>query len=520
MKLYRRVFFLLLFFCSFSFASYKSIYDIQNPQFNYSIENNNYKVYMSQEGVINYKKRTGFKLFLPNFVKEYNLGVLRFNSIGRIDGYLSISKEINPYNIIDVQGYDIRYYLTDYAKKDERQLDFLLSGKIIPYIDKTSLAFQGYNIPTKINTHLNKWLYFTFDKHYEDNKLHYLVYSYSMILDKKLVDNFVKQHLKIKEYKDPEFNYIHTYISNLAKLKYFKYPEKKEVKKSKKVKKIHPRITIRLNLKRLLYMKEFGCEQVVLPVKKEKIQIDKKYNELKPYINNLKDAISKIKIPDGYIDLIKNFDEFKSQLEDVINLNEELNRKMEELEYTANKTSIQKRDDVIQCLKFEAPLNKKCLNNSVYVNNYIYYAIKRNELPPEEFILGYGNGKIFNDVGKYYFEIGEYKKSESYLLKAYTLLDGENKKIAAFNLGVLYATINTIEDNKKAVKYFKMSDFKEAYFNLGVNYYIGLGVKEDDKKAFYYFKKASEKGLQRAKFNLDQMKKMHLGEKSFHLKKK
>jgi hypothetical protein len=51
-QLSRRIIFLLLFFCSFSFASYKSIYNIENPEFKYSIEGNNYKVYMSEEGII------------------------------------------------------------------------------------------------------------------------------------------------------------------------------------------------------------------------------------------------------------------------------------------------------------------------------------------------------------------------------------------------------------------------------------------------------------------------------------
>jgi hypothetical protein len=77
----RRIFFLLIFFSTYSFSSYKSIYNIENPKFKYSIENNNYKVYLSEEGIIDYKTRNGFKLFLPNFTKEYNLGVLRFNSI-------------------------------------------------------------------------------------------------------------------------------------------------------------------------------------------------------------------------------------------------------------------------------------------------------------------------------------------------------------------------------------------------------------------------------------------------------
>jgi hypothetical protein len=509
-RIYLRIILLLFFFYSFSFASYKEIYNIESPNLKYAIENGNYKVYMSEEGVIDYKKRDGFRLFLPDFVKEYNLGVLRFNSIGRIDGYLSMSKIINPYKVIDIEGDDIRYCFTDYAKEGERQLDFLLNGYILHYTEKTSFAFQGYNIPTKINTNLNKWVYFTFDKKYKNhNKLKYLIYSYSMILDKKLVDNFVKKNLNIIPCKNPQFNYLHTYISNLSKLKYIKFT-KKTVKKIKIHKPKPKKIYVRLNLKRLLYMKEFGYEKVPTPEKnKNDIEIDTKYEEIKPYINDLKAAISALKIPDGYFDIIKNFDKYKARLEAIINLNKTLNMKMEELEKSKSNTTPLKKD-INKCLNFDGPLNKKCLNNEVYLNNYIYYAIKKDKLPPEELILGYGNGKIFNDVAKYYFEKGEYKKSESYLLKAYTLLEGKNKKTVAFNLGVLYATINTLKDNAKAVKYFKQTNFKKAYFNLGVNYYIGLGVKEDDKKAYYYFKKAAEKGLEIAKFNLNQMKKLHL----------
>jgi hypothetical protein len=513
----RRIFFLLIFFSTYSFSSYKSIYNIENPKFKYSIENNNYKVYLSEEGIIDYKTRNGFKLFLPNFTKEYNLGVLRFNSIGRIDGYLATSKFINQSNIIDVEGDDIKYYITNYSTKGQKQLDFLLNGKIIPYIDKTSLAFQGYNIPTKINKHLNKWVYFTFNKNNSyDNKLKYLIYSYSMILDKKLVDNFVKKNFRIKRYdENPKFNYLYTYISNMSKLKYYKYNKisfykkkiTKVIKKTRVIKRKH-RTYVRLNLKRLLYMKEFGFENK--PIKSDSNQKEnkknKKYDELKSYVKDLQNTIENIKIPNGYFDMITNFDKYNSQLKKIINLNKKLTNEIDYLDYS-DYDKPKKNNN--QCYKFDTSLNKKCLNNNVYVNNYIYYAIKRDNLPSEELILGYGNGKIFNDIAKYYFERGDYKKSEKYLLRAYPLLDGKDKKIVAFNLGVLYATINTIDDNTKSIKYFKESAFKEAYFNMGVNYYIGLGVKENNKDAYVYFKKAADEGLERAKFNINQMKKLN-----------
>ena len=215
----RRFFLPFIFLTSTLFASYHPIYDLENPQFEYALENGNYKVYLIEEESIDYNSTNGFELFLPNFLKEYNLGVLRFNSIGTIDGILSTKQnELEPSKNI---GFDeMKYYLTDYATANQRQLNYLLKNEKIPYFNKTSLAFQGYNIPKNIATNLNKWIFFSFLNNDKENKLTTLVYSYSMILDKKLVDNYVQKNKKILKYeKDETFNYLHTYLSSFGKRK-------------------------------------------------------------------------------------------------------------------------------------------------------------------------------------------------------------------------------------------------------------------------------------------------------------
>lgn len=504
----RRIFLLLVVFSSYAFASFNSIYNIENPKFRYSLSGHNYKVYLSYKGSIDYKKSQGFKLFLPNFIKEYNLGMLRFNSIGYINGYLSLNKEFSRRDILDVSSSDIEYYTTNYYRKRERQLDFLFKNKVIPYERQTSLAIYGTNIPTRINKHLNKWLYFTFNKRDNSkNQLLYLVYSYNMTLDKRLVDKFVKRNFKILKYsKDKKFNYLNTYMLNLNKVRNIRYKKilannKIKTKQSRKIivkKEKKKEIEIRLNLKRFLYMKEFGF---LYKVEKPPKPSYEKYKKLKVVVNKLADAINNLNAPISYIEYLKSYDKYEKQAQKIIDTKNMVMEKIDDLDYYEPKIVTDK------CLNFKE-FDKKCLNNQLYLNNYIYYAIKRNDLPSEELLLGYGNGKIFNDVAKYYFEIGDYEKSEKYLLKAYVLLSGEDRKVVAFNLGVLYGTLNTESYNSKSVKYFLETNFKEAYFNVGINYYIGLGVKESNKKAFSYFLKASKMGLKRATYNIQEMKKM------------
>lgn len=499
----RRVVTLLLLFTSSLIASHNTIYNTHNPNFKYSLENGNYKVYLSNESSINYLVSDGFKLFLPNFVKEYNLDILRFNSIGKIDGYLSLDKNFNTTDIIDTMRNDIRYYTTDYKTKKQRQLSILLKNKVIPYDAETSISIEGYNIPKRINQKLNKWIYFTFDKKdIETNKLKSLLYSFYMILDKKQVDKYVKKRFKTQHLmKDRKFDYLNTFIVNLHKFKEDTPIKNSNIVVKKKThqmvisKKVPQRRVIRLNLKRFLYMKEFGSVNEVRYIKTKNEKYDELYNLIKEVQNKVEDT----KISYGYIDSIKNYEKYQKQAKKFRSLSNTIENKLYDID-----SMIENIDK--SCSDFGKNFDKKCLNDDVYTTNYIYNKIKEKKLPEEELILGFGNGKIFNDIAKYYFELGEYDKSEQYLYKAYILLSGDEKKLVSYNLGVLYGTKNGMEDNVKSVKYFKETDFKEAYFNLGVNYYIGLGVNENDKKAFDYFQKASKDGLERAENNLVKMK--------------
>ena len=118
----------------------------------------------------------------------------------------------------------------------------------------------------------------------------------------------------------------------------------------------------------------------------------------------------------------------------------------------------------------------------------------------------HANIKSQNDIAKYYFEIGEDEKALKYLQKAYKKANGTIKEQIAYNLGVLYATRNGTKDNKESIIYFKESKNKEANFNIGINYYIGLGVKENNTLAYKYFEKSAKQGLVRAQANKKLMK--------------
>ena len=209
---------LLIFLTTFlNASSYESIYNINEAKVKYQLENNNYKVLLSNENMIDYQSSDGFKLYLPNFVKEYNLALLRFNSIGEINGHLSNSKNFRRNHIIYPQANDLQYLITNYKNKNQRQLSYLLNKKTINFSKQTDLSFEAYSIPKSVNYKLNKWFYFTFDKSNINNKLQYLVYSYYMILDKKEVDKFVSKNYKIKTYhQNHEFNKVHTYMQNLT----------------------------------------------------------------------------------------------------------------------------------------------------------------------------------------------------------------------------------------------------------------------------------------------------------------
>lgn len=361
LKFYSRgVLLLLCFLSTNSVATYQSIYNVKNPKFYYQFEDNKYKVSMIDIGFIS-KEKEGFSLFLPNFITDYSLEILRVSSIGHINGFLSLNKNFNKENILKVKPYQLNYYITDFSEKELRQLTYILEGKIIPYNKATSIVIEGYSLPREINRKLKKWLYFKFDMN-ANNPLEEMSYSYIMSFDKKVVDSYVKNNLKVLDYKDNEFKYIHTYMMNL----------------------------------------DNNIDNPVIKTRTTE-------NKIKP-----KSIKSKYRLDIKRINTPK---EIKG-----INFNEK---------------------ELLNALK-----------NPIYKND-------------------------FNRLN--------------------------------YNLGVIYSKINTFASNKKAIEYFKQSKLKEAYFNLGIYYYIGLSVKENDKIAYKYFKNAEKLGLKRAINNVAIMESYKIG---------
>lgn len=595
-------FFLLLILLTLSLNAkvFEPIYNINEPQVKYYLENNNYKVLVSSENIIDYQSNDGFKLFLPNFVKEYNLALLRFNSIGEISGHLSKNINFNNNHILYPKQNDLQYLITNYSNKKQRQLQYLLNNKTIKYTNQTDLSFEAYSIPKSVNQKLNKWIYFTFDTYNKkNNKLQYLVYSYYMILDKKEVDKFVTKNYKLKIYHtNHEFNKIHTYMQNLTKSKNKiinykkKSPKKNTIRKSEpNNKKIKTKKVVRLNLKRFLYMKEFGyiientdknsidyskVKELLLPVESNddllleeyssklnsivnklalyeelfniqnrkndefkeilriKIQLndelfnlnkegftdsianifdDKKYNKLKNILDNFESVINNHTYKNDYMNSsmkrkykseIRQLENLASSFEfDTNNLSNKNNHKIIEDELE----KIEKKQVSNICNESDKKLNIKCLQNSRYINNFIYKSLKNHNIETLKKVEKYANIQSQNDIAKYYFEMGEDEKALNYLKKAYKKSKGLIKQQIAYNLGVLYATRNGTKDNKESIIYFKESQNKEANFNIAINYYIGLGVKENNALAYKYFSKSAKQGLTRAKENKNLMNK-------------
>lgn len=517
----RRFFLLFIFFTSTLFASYHPIYDVENPEFEYAIENGDYKVYLTQEGSIDYNNISGFELFLPNFLKEYNLGVLRFNSIGSIDGVLSI-KENDTLSTNKIAIDDIRYYLTDYSTVNQRQLDYLLKNEKIPYLNKTSLAFQGYNIPNNISKNLNKSIFFSFLDKTNDNKLATLVYSYSMVLDKKVVDSYVKKHKKIRKFeKDSRFDLIYTYLSSFGTTKEYQSKNSKSLIKEEpsiENKKEEPlkindvlQYNLKLDLVRDLEMKDFEYSQDILMQDisqndtNNQYSIEENYKELQKSLDKLISIIEKMKDGDKPFatNVLNKSNNSHKNLTELIREKDILIGKMSNVEFDRAIIMEQKCDGGAEVFR------KSCLEEEHYFDSFIYHALKRGRLPSEELIIKNGNTQTLNRIGKYYYDLKEYQKSEKYLLRAYEKISKIDKEIVAYNLGVLYAKLNSTQSHKKSISYFEKTTFKEAYFNLGINYYIGLGVKENNSIAYEYFSKSAQRGFEKSELNVLKMQKLY-----------
>jgi len=463
-----RIILLLNSFLSFLF-SFNELFYYKFKNFDVIEKNNSYKLILKNQHYFDYSQN-GFKFFIPKFTKEFNLNILRYNSTGIINGYLSLNKNFS--NVLDVSPTQLKYYITDYNSIG-RQLNYLLKGYTIPYENVTSISIEAYNIPTKISNKLGKFFYFKINHNYF-NTLKYLVFSFYIVLDKKKVDNYIQQN-NLKNFKN-FFKHIYNLNLNIK--------HKKIYKKNSKTK-----IPYALKLHLFLYMKDYGF----IPQKtssKIKINENKFYSIYSKGIS----LIYKLRADfDSYliINPKSKIEKFSEQFENILN---NLNNINNFFTITKNK-----------CNKYL--YDKKCFKNPIYFHNYIYLQLKNNSLTTNiEDIIAYGDYKTFNDIGKYYFEIGNYKKAEIFLQKAYLL---KQDPIIIHNLAVLYATHSNLFDIKKSIEYLKQSHFPIDYYNLGVLYYIGYGVKENDKKAREYFLKASN--IPYAKKNIKIMNKYKIG---------
>ena len=451
--------------------SFPSLYNLKND-FDIETEKNSYKLILKNQQFLNYKKIDGFKFFIPNFTKKFSLKILRFNSTGYINGYLSIDKTFSK--IINDKN-NIKYFFTDF--KNGFELLYLLKGYTIPYNKVTSIAIDMTNIPNNIQTNLNKFIYFKRIP-LSKNTLQYILYSCIITLDKKKVDEFVKKHFNSTN------DSINIFLQNIYKIN--KLKEKKKKVTTKKIRKV----PYALILTRLLFMKGYGYIPQSFEIKTPDIY---------PYITNIQN-----KLLDFQFFIKTSLNTFL--LINPKDLLQKIDNKFNKL-YNIISTPPNISIKIPKCIFNTNSVKKECFKNPIYFHNYIYYSIKNNSLPSDELILAYGDYKTFNDVGKYYFEIGDIKKAEIFLQKAYIL--AKNKNIPAHNLGVLYAFHSSIQDNKKAIKYFKEANLSIDRYNLGIYYYIGFKVKENDKIARKYFKSALD--IPYAKYNFEIMKKYKVG---------
>ena len=510
----------IIFLPLFLFAKYFPIYNVNNPKFSYSIENGGYKLTLMNNQGIDYYMYDGFKFFIPNFTKSFNLQVLRFNSIGYISGYLSLTPHFKK--VISKNPEKLKYYYTDY-KTPYRQLDFLLKGKAVFYPKVTSLSIEAYHIPS--NKKLNKNFYFIFNNSKNDNKLRYLLYSFSMVLDKNKVDDYAKK-FKLLKYKDSKFNYLHTYLMNLnkkpkkivSKKIYLpkNYTPKIEVQIAKKNKKTK-KLPYHLDTKRLFYMEDFPIVLDKLPQKKE---IKKEVSLPKYFILDIKTTIDDVKESMNNLKFYLN-DKLNSKVllfpKDVLKVANNYFYSIDELKNVVTNLENEKielnvsDERNIKCFFDLNKIDKNCYKNKDYFYKYVYFLSFQNKIPSKEAILGFGDYRTFNKVGIFYFKNGDFSSAENYLFKAYAVAPKDEKKIIAHNLAALFYNENRFKGPSRVIKYLRESNLPVDYFNLGVYYYIGFGVKESDKKAYELFKKSAKMGFKKAIENVKIMEKYKIG---------
>ncbi|OJW52297.1 MAG: hypothetical protein BGO67_10625 [Alphaproteobacteria bacterium 41-28] len=120
------------------------------------------------------------------------------------------------------------------------------------------------------------------------------------------------------------------------------------------------------------------------------------------------------------------------------------------------------------------------LGDNFYHGNGVQKNLKKaQELFEKGVDRGYEASSVFNILGRLYDDYGE-KESKKSSLRWWFVRDERPKK-----------------DYKKANAYYKKAISEgsiEALFNLGLNYYRGLGKDRNDKKAQKYLEKAEEMG--------------------------
>jgi len=466
--------FFLPFLLILKLFSFQSLYDFKTSDFEYSHTDKLYKLTLKNQKYVEYKReKEGYKFFIPYFTKEFSLKILRFNSTGYLNLVLSMDKRCG--NILNVTTNNLNYYISDY-KGYGRQISYLLKNYSIPYKKTTSISIEAYNLPASISNRLNRYFYLKKDIE-KDNKLEYILYSFYITFDKTRVDNYIKTH-HLKDFQD----FVkHIYSLSLKKVVKKKIVKKQVVKK-KVIKKQNKKLKYSLHLKRFLFMKDYGFINRKIECKMDRKKLIVAQKNIEDNVEKLENLINLMgkKLNSNYLfkgdKIYDSFYETISPIIDKLNL---IPLQIDDIKI-----------DTEKCVFDEENIKKVCFEKKDYFQNYLYGLLKKDKLPTEEELLAFGDYRTFNDVGKYYFEIGNFKKAQSFLSKAYVLAD--DKRIPSHNLGVLYATSFTdLTDYSKGIKYLKQSKMDIDNYNLGVFYYLGKGVKESDKIARNYFSKAT-----------------------------
>ncbi|GGD30489.1 hypothetical protein GCM10012288_00690 [Malaciobacter pacificus] len=351
-----------------------------------------------------------------------------------------------------------------------------------------------------------------------------------------------------------------------------KKEKKVAVIKTKPKKVVPAKKQIYLNRTKIVFMKEFEYKKFQFKINNDtsKIEIKKQLDELYKKITHLKNAHEKrvlninyekdfrvlnaieslkeelilvsrlledFNFVDSRIDYTLNYDLYKKIYESIgvhkSNIDSLLSFLPKEklvtynqsdlnlIDYNFTKNSLENIIKLVETTKEEnsdfsmncynnlEKFNEKCMNYKGYYDNFIQSNINNLKIPKKEFLLKYSDSKILNNIAVYYYKNLDLELSEFYLLEALKKAKTESvKELINFNMGILNLFINSDKSKILAVKYFEKTKLKEAYYNLGISYYNGFGVRENDKKAFNYFKKASDMNLNIAKENYEKMLKM------------